>query len=598
MPRRRLPHRSRTAATLAAGALLLAAAPPVALAAPAEAAAPTQAPATAPAFGWGANGSGQLGLAVSSSSSAPRPTTVPAGTTALALGSGFTVALADGVVWTWGRDDRGQLGDGGGHTGPTARRLDLPPVAAVAAADAHALAVTRDGRVFAWGANTAGGVGDGTTTDRATPVAVALPGGSHAAAVDAGGDASFAVTTTGDLLAWGSNRAGRLGDGTTVDRHRPVPVSLPGGAAVTAVAAGDRHTVALTRGGAVLAWGAGESGQLGRGDTSGSATPVLVALPAGTRVTALAAGSDTTLALTADGGVLGWGVNGRGELGDGTTTGRDRPVATLLPAGFHAGVLSLGRSQALARSRDGHTLLSWGRGAEGQLGVGALADAPRPAPVTTGPGSAPTWTVVAAGGDADLGVVTAGAPVALRIAPALPHVAVGTATTFTVTGVDAGGVPLGPFAGATLTLDGGHCADDTCTPDRPGALTLTARAGALSATGRVFAFVPASASGSPTTGPTGTPTGTPTTAGPTPGGTTAPPGGGSAGPEGGGGGLAATGVAVIGLALFAAAALAVGVTVTAAARRRRPVAAGAQDGTEPTTTTDPTGPTTRPGDLA
>ena len=79
----------------------------------------------------------------------------------------------------------------------------------------------------------------------------------------------------------------------------PVKVDLPAGTKVTAVAAGAGHSLAVTSTGAVLAWGFNLYGALGNGSTGGSsAVPVNVSLPTGTKVTAVAAGALHSLALT------------------------------------------------------------------------------------------------------------------------------------------------------------------------------------------------------------------------------------------------------------------------------------------------------------
>src|SRR5262249_6442419 len=104
-------------------------------------------------------------------------------------------------------------------------------------------------------------------------------GGSPAAGAQAG--AGAAAAALGDtILAWGNNVNGQLGDGTKTTRFNPVTVHLPPGTTVTSVRTGCFHTLALTSTGQVLAWGFNGDGELGNGTTTDSATPVPVSLPA------------------------------------------------------------------------------------------------------------------------------------------------------------------------------------------------------------------------------------------------------------------------------------------------------------------------------
>ncbi len=100
------------------------------------------------------------------------------------------------------------------------------------------------------------------------------------------------------MLAWGDNEYGQLGDGTTNDRSVPVRVKLPAGTRVIAVGASYNYSLALTAGGEVWAWGHNRSGQLGDGTRADSHVPVRVKLPRGITVTAIAAGGFDGLALT------------------------------------------------------------------------------------------------------------------------------------------------------------------------------------------------------------------------------------------------------------------------------------------------------------
>ena len=86
---------------------------------------------------------------------------------------------------------------------------------------------------------------------------------------------------------------------------------------VVGVSAGGMHSLAITADGAVWCWGGGGNGQLGHGDWQRQLLPKKIEAFAGQRVVAVSAGSDHSLATTADGAVWSWGNKGRGRLGHG-----------------------------------------------------------------------------------------------------------------------------------------------------------------------------------------------------------------------------------------------------------------------------------------
>ncbi len=125
------------------------------------------------------------------------------------------------------------------------------------------------------------------------------------------------------------------------------PVQVPGLSSVTALAGGWGHSLALKSDRTVWTWGFNSNGQLGNGTFTDSNTPVQVLGPGGvgslTGVTAIAGGSEQSLALKSDGTVWAWGGNGEGELGNGTLTESNTPVQVLGPGGvgFLTGVTAV-----------------------------------------------------------------------------------------------------------------------------------------------------------------------------------------------------------------------------------------------------------------
>ncbi len=163
----------------------------------------------------------------------------------------------------------------------------------------------------------------------------------------------------------------------------------------SAIAAGGYHSCALTRLGGILCWGSDSDGQLGDGGSdTDQPTPVAVSgLASG--VTAMAAGGFHTCALTGGGAVLCWGSDDHGQLGDGgTDTSKAIPVAV---SGLSSGVIAVaaGLYHTCALTNAG-AALCWGRDSEGEVGDGGTyANQSTPVAVS---GLAAGVTALAAGG--------------------------------------------------------------------------------------------------------------------------------------------------------------------------------------------------------
>jgi alpha-tubulin suppressor-like RCC1 family protein len=322
---------------------------------------------------WGQNRDGRLGDG--SFESRSRPVPLALGPVAdLALGQRHGCALQHGgKVSCWGDDAGGALGQGdanvgaGRDRGGIRRVLNLGDAVDLASGDGFSCAVRRSGEVLCWGRNDTAQLGDASSEpSRARPEPVA--GLTDAVAIAAGPKQACAVRGSGEVLCWGANDAGQLGrppGNPQTKLVRPTPVPKLNDA--TAVALGDEHGCALRRSGEVLCWGSDAEGQLGdgAGDRGGKVAQLADA-------TAIRAGRAHTCALRRSGAIACWGANNQGQIGNSAGAAElKNPVQH--PAGVtrvqDAAEIAAGPEHACARRRDG-TVACWGRNDVGQLGSG------------------------------------------------------------------------------------------------------------------------------------------------------------------------------------------------------------------------------------
>lgn len=276
---------------------------------------------------------------------------LPQGVVALSAGYSHTCALTrTGSIHCWGDNHYGQLGDGTTTNQPTPVAVSglSSGVAAISSGSTHTCALTVSGGVHCWGSNGSGQLGNGADEDQATPVAVSELT-SNVKAISAGEMHSCALTVSDNVLCWGANALGQLGDGTGVNQRKPVAVK---GLAsnVAALSAGWDHTCALLTSGVVQCWG----GQSGESVTTVSGLSSVVAISA--RAT-------YTCALTGDGRVLCWGSNRANQPGDNATPAPVDGLAGSVTA------ISAGVAHTCAALNNGG-VQCWGENAAGQLGNG------------------------------------------------------------------------------------------------------------------------------------------------------------------------------------------------------------------------------------
>ncbi|XP_063067655.1 RCC1 and BTB domain-containing protein 1 [Engraulis encrasicolus] len=233
----------------------------------------------------------------------------------LSYGSGPHVLLSteDGELFAWGHNGYSQLGNGNTNQGvaPTlvTHNLQNKRIREVACGSHHSMAVTSEGELYAWGYNNCGQVGSGSTANQPTPRKVShCLQNKHVASITCGQTSSMAVVDNGEVYGWGYNGNGQLGLGNNGNMLVPSRLVALQGFCVQQISSGYAHTLALTDEGLLYAWGANTYGQLGTGNKSNQLSPVQI-MTDKQRIVEIAAchSTHTSAAKTQNGEVFMWG---------------------------------------------------------------------------------------------------------------------------------------------------------------------------------------------------------------------------------------------------------------------------------------------------
>jgi len=228
--------------------------------------------------------------------------------------------------------------------------------------------LTVDGAAYCWGKNDSGQLGDGSTVSKSFPVPVT--GGFTFTALALGGVHACGLTAAGDAYCWGANDYGQLGDGTRVG---PVvtPALVAGGLSFVALTAGVAHTCGLLASGDAYCWGDNEAGQLGLGTGASWFVGVPTIVAGSLAFEQLSGGWLHTCGITASGAAYCWGRNSLGELGIGSYGAPSGYSGYFSPQAVGGGLtftdLTAGGEVTCGLSND--SAYCWGNNQSGQLGA-------------------------------------------------------------------------------------------------------------------------------------------------------------------------------------------------------------------------------------
>ncbi len=292
-------------------------------------------------------------------------------------GQSLSCALAPGgQAYCWGRNDLGGLGIGTvGGPGP-AGSYNTPQLVAgghtfqsVHANTFNGCGLRTDGKAYCWGLNQLGQMGIGAVDGMIHPTPEPVSGGHTFVSLrlnKTNRSHACGVTETGEMYCWGYNNHGQIGTGA-VSFSEPAPVKVSGHTFSEEMAPGREFTCAVTAVGEALCWGFNARGNLGNGVIDGADYLTPSAVVGSHQFNALVRGLRHVCGTKTSGQTVCWGLNNKGQLGDGTFIDNGTPQLVL--GGHTFTRLGAGLRVVCGIRPDGETLC-WGRNQFGQLGRG------------------------------------------------------------------------------------------------------------------------------------------------------------------------------------------------------------------------------------
>lgn len=244
--------------------------------------------------------------------------------------------------------------------------------------------ITKNDHVYAYGRNRGGCLGLGTTQVVSEPKQVVAYTRRRITEFAAGRSHVLAMNKVGQVFACGSNEYGQLGLPNCIQITLPQPVNLLRREKIVAIACGAFHSLVLTARGEVLAFGFNFFGQLGVGDNDNRFEPVYIANLRRDRIVEIACGQHHSVVLSRAGDVLTFGHNSHGQLG--TNDGENFhniPMRVVHGAEVAIKQITCGQNHVLAVADDGR-LIGFGANYYGQLGTGSRINETRPVELCKG----------------------------------------------------------------------------------------------------------------------------------------------------------------------------------------------------------------------
>ncbi|XVF04869.1 hypothetical protein REPUB_Repub05bG0122200 [Reevesia pubescens] len=296
-----------------------------------------------------------------------------------------------GEVFSWGEESGGRLGHGVDSDVLHPKLIDAlsnTNIELVACGEYHTCAVTLCGDLYTWGDGTYnfGLLGHGNEVSHWVPKRVNGPlEGIHVSSISCGPWHTAVVTSAGQLFTFGDGTFGVLGHGDRNSVSIPREVESLKGLRTVRAACGVWHTAAVVEimvgnssssncsSGKLFTWGDGDKGRLGHGNKEAKLAPTCVAALVEPNFCQVACGHSLTVALTTSGHVYTMGSPVYGQLGNPQADGKvPTHVEGKLSKSFVEEISCGAYHVAVLTSRT--EVYTWGKGANGRLGLGDADD--------------------------------------------------------------------------------------------------------------------------------------------------------------------------------------------------------------------------------
>ncbi|KAL5574147.1 hypothetical protein UlMin_023744 [Ulmus minor] len=293
------------------------------------------------------------------------------------------IVTKQGEVFCWGEAKGGRLGhriDMDVSHPKLVDSLSKVQVNFVACSEYKTYALTYLGELYTWG-----GSGEEENRNHWLPFNISsLLDGITIASVACGEWHSAIVSTTGMLFTYGDGTFGVLGHGDFGSVSQPKEVDSLKGLRVKSVACGSWHTAAIVEviadrlkfnaiGGKLFTWGDGDKGRLGHSDKEKKPLPTCVAKLVDHDFIQVCCGRTLTMGLTSHGAVYTMGSATHGQLGN--PRAKDKSITVVegkLKEEFVKEIASGSYHVAILTTRG--NVYTWGKGGNGQLGLGDVED--------------------------------------------------------------------------------------------------------------------------------------------------------------------------------------------------------------------------------